>query len=173
MDVRMTANRPSPEQVERIRQLSRAVLGDAGAAFLKWGYPSTRSDASDLLRRINESRRGRTVDDEEPIAIEEITDMKTCSTCGESKQPADFGRVTANRDGLSYSCKACAKKRYQAKKSDPRAEVLPAEPTPEGEGWHRVFVDPTLTELERIQYAFGIPTLDDTARVCRLIAAAL
>lgn len=98
--------------------------------------------------------------------------MKTCSTCGESKQPVEFGRVTANRDGLSYSCKACVKARYRASKVEKPVEVPPAvKPTPEGEGWHRVFVDPTLTELERIQAAFGIPTLDDTARICRLIAA--
>jgi len=35
--------------------------------------------------------------------------MKTCSTCGESKELSEFHKKTLADDGLSYVCKSCTK----------------------------------------------------------------
>lgn len=41
--------------------------------------------------------------------------LKICSTCGKSKPLSEFNKNKHNKDGLTYSCKACRRKRYLEK----------------------------------------------------------
>lgn len=43
-----------------------------------------------------------------------MVEMKTCTLCGETKSEAKFGRHRAMKDGLSYWCKKCTRKRAKS-----------------------------------------------------------
>ncbi len=41
--------------------------------------------------------------------------MKTCTSCGSSKAPSEFGKRLASADGLSASCSSCLRDRDRAR----------------------------------------------------------
>jgi hypothetical protein len=188
------AQRPSAEQIERIRQLSAVALNDAGAAFARWGYPSTREEASALIRRLDGMR---THDDPADIEIPEIPDhpqedpmaeearTKICGHCKIAKPLTEYHKNRVRSDGLNRECKQCVRDRRRSTGTDvtrrprldgPAAPTVTLTPSPEPDpplspngNWRAVLEDPTLSRLIWIQEALGIPTLDETVEVCRLI----
>lgn len=157
----------SGEQIERIRQLSTVALGSPGAAFDKYGYPSTRGKASDIIRELDQSRRwGR--EDNEPEDLEEEaptmeTDTKQCTRCGQVKPLEDFYK----NQGRCKPCFAAAAKERQA--SDPKRRPAKArkpegadpveEPVATNRDWRDAWQDPTLSQLRALQEALGAPSI--------------
>jgi hypothetical protein len=201
----LATQRPSMEQIERIRQLSTVVFNSAGKAFTTWGYPSTREAASAQIRRLDGMR---THDDPADIEIPEeepVTEnvAKTCIRCRLAKSIDDFGIDTAKKDGRNQYCKPCkailskeslARRkarggtdvtrrprtaRVETSTTSPSAGMVgsapptvtfdPDPPLSLNGDWRARLEDPTLSRLTWIQEALGIPTLDETAAVCRLI----
>lgn len=256
MSPELAAKRPTVEQVDQIRRLSTVALGDAGAAFEKWGYPSTRAEASEIIRLINLDRSS-TVDDRDGSAIsDEVPDEKTCPGCRELKPSTDFYSNRARSDGLTVYCKTCSADRQRRRmgtgttKEETVADTLhckrcdttkplddfapsiqkkgggwcrncmkeyskerngkggtdvtrrpPREQTTTGTqgrvaghvastppttestavttevivvssngDWRAPYSDPSLSQLKILQSVLGIPTLDETAELSRLIA---
>lgn len=46
--------------------------------------------------------------------------MKTCTKCGLDKPLSEYGRQSANKDGLSYHCKTCVSAYHKARYNDPK-----------------------------------------------------
>jgi hypothetical protein len=65
----VTEKRPSFEQIDRIRTVSKVALGSEGAAFEKYGYPSTRGQASELLRKMDAERGWGGEDNEQEVRM--------------------------------------------------------------------------------------------------------
>lgn len=53
-----------------------------------------------------------------------ISEIKTCSGCGEVKPVGDFHRHRDTPDGLAYQCKACSAERSRAKYERDRDKIL-------------------------------------------------
>jgi len=192
------------EQIERIRQLSAVALLDSNVAFARWGYPSTREEASSLIRRLDGMR---THDDPADIEIPEEetpvteTEAKVCTKCHLTKPIDEFGLNRAEKDGHSRYCKPCARElgKESTKRrrggtditrrpgrpsnasqttSAPSAVVTepapvkidPDPPLSVEEAWRTTFANPTLDQLTALQAFLGEATLDETARITRLIA---
>ena len=45
-----------------------------------------------------------------------VSGMKECSKCGETKEVSEYYKKKRHKDGLSYHCKKCCKKRHQINK---------------------------------------------------------
>lgn len=182
----------SSEQIERIRQLSTVALGSPGAAFTKYGYPSTRGRASDIIRELDQSRGWGREDHEHKDLEEEETptmdmtnerETKTCRRCGTEKTLDEFTRGQSR-------CKTCINEvqrdRYaetkrgrsraqktttEATTSPPPAVAINRDPAPVNGDWKTTWADPTLSQLEELRHLLGAPTLDEAAGLVRLITS--
>lgn len=46
--------------------------------------------------------------------------MKRCTKCGVEKPLSEYGRQSANKDGLMYHCKECVRLYHKARYNDPK-----------------------------------------------------
>lgn len=125
----------------------------------------------------------------------DVTDevlVKECKKCRKSKAIDEFGTDKKAPDGHSYWCKECVRERnranYQKNKSGsnpatrpprkPRApkpdpQVVPDPPqSATVDAWRQVFSNPTLDQLEALKSFLGVVSLDEAARISRVIASA-
>lgn len=107
---------PSPEQLTQIRLLSSVIWGHPLEAYGRYGRPSTRADASDLIRTLDE-KRGATVYGTDIAVMKEeaVADTKTCSNCGTEKSTENY------YDGHNQ-CKQCLKDKQKARDARKKAK---------------------------------------------------
>jgi len=184
------AARPvSKSQITHIRELSQAKFGHTDAVFEKWGKPTTRLQASEIIKAL-QNATGGTIDDiaeATPAGPTTTVDLKRCSRCDEPKTLSDFHNNRTQPDGKARWCKPCtatfSRERRTAKtaapatktQSDPAPQVstieLNHDPIDEDEDQTSpldVFSNPNLLQLRLIGFLID-GTLDDAANFCETI----
>ncbi|MCI0543709.1 MAG: hypothetical protein L0Z49_04575, partial [Actinobacteria bacterium] len=146
----LLAQRPTPMQLARIRDLSQAVLGDRHVFLAETGQPFSRGDAAYMLAAFDAYRSNRS-DPRPEVArhVETIRSLKqgggpmpvaeeptkTCSRCHQQKPLDGFHKNRARKDGVNPWCKDCVRDHYRAGRSSTKTAPVPArdharEPSP-------------------------------------------
>ena len=93
--------------------------GDAKALDAFSRHPQTRDGRASSCKACD-SKRLRARAEKIKSTVKVVPESKVCPTCRTEKPSAEFGKRAALKDGLSYECKACTRKRS--------AEYLDANP---------------------------------------------
>lgn len=182
-----TAIKVTAEQLTRIRELSKIVLGDPDRLFLHVGIPETRWEASTMLgalhkirnqhkpaagqeaamtERIQQIPHASTVQLVDPLPQEEekselMPETKRCKDCDEVKPASQFGADRRTADGLARHCKDCKRvlnRKYNAnRKQRSTAPSRSPIPAPTSASTQET---PPLPVQDDWRQAFVNPTLD-------------